>query len=166
MGNERMEGVWKASSFLKFMKKPVSFWLRLALGVIFIAASVDKILNPAAFGEIIHNYQILPDRFISVAAIVLPWLEIILGALLILGVWLPGAVFLTNLLLFAFFAALAFDAARGINVHCGCFSTSASGAASMTWYLFRDSLFLILSGSLFYSVFRKKRQAKEASRAQ
>ena len=39
--------------------------LRLLLGVIFVYASFDKILRPAAFAEIIYNYQILPDPLIN-----------------------------------------------------------------------------------------------------
>jgi uncharacterized membrane protein YphA (DoxX/SURF4 family) len=65
-------------------------WGRVVLGAVFIFASVDKILHPDAFAVIIKNYQILPVKLISLAAVVLPWLELILGISLIAGVWLPG----------------------------------------------------------------------------
>ncbi len=64
---------------------------RLLLGGIFVFASIDKILHPAAFADAVYNYQILPDSLINLTAVFLPWLELILGGCLIAGVWLPGA---------------------------------------------------------------------------
>ena len=122
---------------------------RLALGVIFLVASLDKIMHPQAFSEMIYNYQLLPDRVINLAALVLPWMELVLGLLLILGRALPGSVVLSNLLLLAFFGALMFNLARGLNIHCGCFSTDPSGDPATWWYVTRDSGFLVLGGYLF-----------------
>ncbi|MEN6485466.1 MAG: cation diffusion facilitator family transporter [Syntrophobacteraceae bacterium] len=143
--------------WISFFRKPIRFWLRLALGAVFIAASVDKIVHPAAFAKIIYNYQLLPDSLINIAAIVLPWLELTLGTLLICGVWLPGAVVLTNLLLAAFFASLVFNVFRGINVHCGCFSTAAAGDPTIAWYMVRDSVFLSAGIALLYETFFRGR---------
>lgn len=122
---------------------------RLALGVIFLAASLDKIIHPQAFSEMIYNYQLLPHKLINLAALILPWIELVLGLLLILGRALPGSVVLSNLLLLAFFGALMFNLARGLNVHCGCFSTDPSGDPATWWYVARDSGFLVLGGFLF-----------------
>jgi cation diffusion facilitator family transporter len=142
-----------------FFKKPLTsvlFWVRLVLGGIFIYASLDKIYHPAAFAQAIHNYQILPDYFINITAIVLPWIELVLGLLLLFGFWLPGAALLTNLLLITFFSAVVFNAARGLNVDCGCFGGSGGGDVSMIWYILRDLGFLVLSLTLLTLVFRKK----------
>jgi len=129
------------------------FWARLFLGAIFVYASVDKIYHPAAFAQIIFNYQVLPNQLINVVAIILPWLELVLGLLLIVGIWLPGAIVMTNLLLVTFFATLVFNTLRGVNVHCGCFTTSAEGNPTTTWYLIRDGGFLLLGGYLLYRLF-------------
>jgi uncharacterized membrane protein YphA (DoxX/SURF4 family) len=128
----------------------VFFLARLFLGGVFIYASLDKILHPLAFAKSINNYQILPDRLINLTAIILPWLELILGSLLLFGIWLPGAVTLINLLLTAFFAALLFNIARGLNIDCGCFSASANGSSSTLWYVIRDAVFLFVGAFLFY----------------
>ena len=39
---------------------------------------------------------------------------------------------------------MIFNLARGLNIHCGCFSTSTEGTGnvSMAWYVLRDGLFL------------------------
>lgn len=135
----------KGSSY----KRPLRFWVRLILGVIFLIASADKIYHPSAFAQAIYNYQILPGSFINIGAIILPWLEVILGLFLIIGLWLPGTVVLTNLLLATFFGALVFNVARGLDVHCGCFSTSGEGTPATAWYLIRDAAFLLMGGYLF-----------------
>ncbi len=131
--------------------KPLEFSARLFLGGVMIAASLDKILHPAAFAQIVHNYQILPDWLINVTAIVLPWLELMVGILLIAGWVLPGSVLLANLLLLTFFTILIYNAARGLDVQCGCFTTQTTGAPTATiWYLLRDAVFLLVAGYLFW----------------
>jgi uncharacterized membrane protein YphA (DoxX/SURF4 family) len=137
-------------------RKYLLLFTRLAIGGVFIAASIDKIAHPAEFAKIVHNYQILPDSLINIAAIVLPWMEALLGVLIIAGTWLPGAVVLANLLLLAFFSALMYNVARGLNVHCGCFSTTVSGAPQTAWYIARDSLILLLGLAFAAQVFGRK----------
>ena len=125
---------------------------------IFIYASIDKIVHPAAFARDVYNYQILPDALINMTALALPWLELFLGLCLLAGIWLPGAVLVVNALLVVFLAALLFNLARGLDVNCGCFSTGSDGPAMSTgWYLMRDVGFLALGAFLFYEVFSKRR---------
>ncbi|MBW1980059.1 MAG: DoxX family membrane protein [Deltaproteobacteria bacterium] len=140
------------------MGKVAALTVRFVLGAVFLYASVDKILHPQAFAEIVYNYQILPDSLINVTALILPWLELLLGLSLISGICLPGSVLLANLLLVTFLAALLFNAVRGLDIQCGCFSTSAlQSESAMIWYLVREVLFLVLSGYLFCYIFRGKR---------
>lgn len=141
-----------------YQAKALAFLVRLALGIVFVYASVDKILNPAAFAQAVYNYQILPDLLINLTAIVLPWMELFLGFCLILGLWLPGATFLSTLLLITFFGALLFNTARGLNIDCGCFSTTNGTLSdiSMGWYVLRDGGFLLLALYLFSHFFLKK----------
>jgi rhodanese-related sulfurtransferase/uncharacterized membrane protein YphA (DoxX/SURF4 family) len=128
---------------------------RLFLGGVFVYASYDKILHPVPFAEIVYNYQILPDLLVNLAALFLPWIELLVGLSLILGIGLPGAVLICNLLLVVFFSTLIFNMARGLDIDCGCFTTSAgpSSGGHMTWYLLRDGLFLFVGLFLFYSLF-------------
>lgn len=129
--------------------------LRLILGAIFIAAGIPKILDTASFAGMVYNYQILPDPLINLTALVLPWLEVCTGVLVITGVWLPGAVIIYNGLLIAFIAALTFNIHRGLDISCGCFSTSPGEVIDMGTIL-RDVL--VLAGSLYlaHAVFFKK----------
>jgi len=128
---------------------------RLFLGGVFVYASYDKIIHPVSFAEIVYNYQILPDGLLNLVALFLPWMELLVGLLLILGLWLPGAVLACNFLLLVFFGALVFNMARGLDVDCGCFTVPVgpSSGGHMPWYLFRDGAFLFLGLFLLFSFF-------------
>jgi uncharacterized membrane protein YphA (DoxX/SURF4 family) len=129
------------------------YFARIVLGIIFIYASYDKILHPAAFAKIVHNYQILPDELINLTAIFLPWLELVIGCLILSGIWMPGSVFIGNTLLIVFFCVLVYNKARGLNINCGCFSTSAENSSYTTLYIARDFVFIIISNYLFVKFF-------------
>ena len=133
--------------------------IRLILGAVFVYASVDKIIHPAAFAEVINKYQILPGELINLTAIVLPWLELLLGLGLIAGLWLPGASFLITVLMAIFCGALLFNIVRGLDINCGCFRTDdmPNSGAPMVWYVIRDGVFLLMSLSLFFRAFLKNR---------
>jgi uncharacterized membrane protein YphA (DoxX/SURF4 family) len=133
---------------------------RLILGGVFAYASFDKILHPYEFAEVVYNYQILPDGLVNLTAILLPWLELLVGLFLILGGWLPGASLICNLLLLVFFSMLVLNIARGLDIDCGCFTVSGgtSSGGQMLWYLFRDSIFLLMGLFLFFFSFFVRKQ--------
>ncbi len=107
--SEKKQRVWNRNTLL-FISA------RILLGGIFVIASLDKILHPGAFAEIIHNYQILPDILINLTAIILPWVELLLGLFLVIGLWQPGAALLSTILLAVFWGSLLFNLIRGVNV--------------------------------------------------
>ena len=128
------------------------FAARIAVGALFVYASIDKLLHPQAFAQAIYNYQMLPDALINPTAIVLPWLEWLAGICLLLNVWVHGATVVANLLLVVFLGSLVFNLSRGLNVDCGCFST-AGGSLASWWTVLRDLSFLLVSGGLLVCVF-------------
>lgn len=136
-------------------KKPMLLWVRLFLGGIFIWASIDKILHPDSFAMTIKDYQILPLTMVNVLAVTLPWVELILGMMLVSGVWLQGAGLLATVLLIIFLGALAFNVARGLDVHCGCFTSDARGNPTTIWYLIRDLIFVCIAGYFLRNVMRE-----------
>ena len=108
---------------LKSLNLPFIF--RMILGVVFIYASYDKILNPAGFSDNIHNFHVTPAAVENLAALIIPWLELIVGVFLIFGVFLEGSTSITIGLLTFFIFILSQAILRGIDVHCGCFKTEA-----------------------------------------
>lgn len=127
---------------------------RIFLGVVFIIASVDKIIDPIAFAEIIKNYQILPDVMIGPVAFILPWLEFVCGAMLVCNVMLETATTILIAMLLVFIAALSANLYRGIDVACGCFSTDATQSSGMLETIVRDIVLLTAAGLTF--LFRHK----------
>ena len=115
---------------------------RIMLGIVFIWASWSKLLAPADFAHIIHNYQILPSELVYPAALILPWVEIVCGVLLVIGRFTKGAVLIVNLMLVTFIAAYASTAVRGIDIACGCFTVSLQAVKRSYVLFFRDLLFL------------------------
>jgi len=142
MGEDRHIASWLTHPITAFV-------LRIVLGCVFIYASLDKIRHPDFFAEAVYNYQLLPEVAVNLVAIWLPWLELLSGVLLILGLWVRGSVLVLSGLLLVFLGALGINLARGLDIHCGCFTTQS--AHTMTVLdLFRDSLFLLLAFYLFW----------------
>jgi uncharacterized membrane protein YphA (DoxX/SURF4 family) len=137
----------------------INLCARWILGVVFIYASYDKLLHPQAFADIIYHYQILPDRLINATAVFLPWLELLIGIFLMIGLWMPGTLIWCNLLLIIYIGALSFNLARGLDIDCGCFSI-AGGRSIGIETIFWDVFFLTLSIYLFIGVFGSKSRAE------
>jgi len=125
--------------------------LRLGLGALFICASLGKIMDPAGFALSIDNYRMLPEFLVALMAAVLPWLELLCGLALVFNCWTPGA----SLLIFAmnaiFIIAIASAMARGLDISCGCFSTSGAGSRAGLARLVEDLFFLAAAGYLYLS---------------
>src|SRR5438128_2417845 len=99
----------------------------MALGAIFVAAAIPKIADPRSFAHMIYNYKLLPASLGNLAALWMPWVELLAGLALILGVWRRGATLLVGLLLVVFIGAIAINLARGHAIDCGCFDVRDAG---------------------------------------
>jgi putative oxidoreductase len=129
---------WLASPYL-------SLFFRLFLGVIFVYAGLVKIADPQGFAHALYNYHILPAWLINPLAICLPWVEMLAGASLLVGIMIPGGALVVSGMLAIFAVAIVVDLIRGLDIACGCFSTSAA-AEPITWlYVVRD-IFLLGMG--------------------
>jgi uncharacterized membrane protein YphA (DoxX/SURF4 family) len=94
--------------------------MRILLGLIFLYASYDKILDPGKFARSIANYHIVPFGLENSIAIILPWLELFIGVGLIAGIMVDGAAGITGSLLVIFILLILLAILRGFNIECGC----------------------------------------------
>ena len=94
--------------------------IRGLLGLVFIYASYDKILDPGKFARDIGNYHIIPFGLENSIAIILPWIELLIGMGIIFGVFLDGSVFLSGGFLVLFILMIFQAMMRGFNIECGC----------------------------------------------
>jgi uncharacterized membrane protein YphA (DoxX/SURF4 family) len=109
----------------------IQLGLRLLLGGYFVYASLDKIAQPAAFARIVYQWQVVGPLPSNLVAVTLPWIELLAGLLLAVGLWKRESALVTALLLAVFLAAATSVLARGVDVaNCGCTSLAASGPPS------------------------------------
>jgi uncharacterized membrane protein YphA (DoxX/SURF4 family) len=111
--------------------------LSVAVGLVFLYASFDKIAHPAEFARIIYHYRLLgPSRLVgplpaNLLAVVLPWIEAVTGACLVANAWRREAALTAAGLLVVFVAAVGLALAQGIDIeNCGCFTVTGAGRAA------------------------------------
>ena len=95
--------------------------IRFLLGLIFVVAALQKILDPSEFAVAIENYRLAPWWSVNLIAIVLPWLELMGGTLLIAGIWRRESALLLSIFLVVFLIGILSAMARGLDINCGCF---------------------------------------------
>jgi len=96
---------------------------RLAVGGVLIWSGLLKITNPLDFARTITNYRLFPEFLALLGAIILPWVELLIGLCLITGIFRSGASFLAVCLFGGFVVIIAITLLRGINTECGCFGS-------------------------------------------
>tara|TARA_Y100000768_G_scaffold387819_1_gene380449 strand:- start:1341 stop:1778 length:438 start_codon:yes stop_codon:yes gene_type:complete len=96
------------------------YTMRLVLGIVFIYASYDKILDPSKFARDISNYHFVPFGLENTVAIILPWLELFIGIGIVLGIYIDGNTLLSAFLLLLFNFLIFQAMVRGFNIECGC----------------------------------------------
>lgn len=114
---------------------------RLALAAIFLYAGVPKVARPQLFLVAVRGYLLLPDAAVPIFTVVLPAVEVLAGALLLLGIWVrPSAAVIAGLTAM-FLIAIGSAIARGIDIECGCFAGQTSRVG---WSLIlRDAAMLV-----------------------
>jgi uncharacterized membrane protein YphA (DoxX/SURF4 family) len=120
------------------------YLFRLALGVVILAAALPKIADPGSFAVDIHNYRLLPAVLENVAALTLPWIELVAGVALVLNLAPKAGTLVAGGLMVVFLIAIGLAVARNLDIECGCFGTydaSRTGWAT----LLRDAGFLALA---------------------
>jgi uncharacterized membrane protein YkgB len=150
----------------------VAGWLRsewlavrvqIALGAIFVAAALPKIVEPPVFAKNVHAYAVVPGALVNVQALFMPGVEVVAGLALVLGVWRRPAALLCGLLLVLFTAALGYNVVIGNPVSCSCFDLHAAVKScgeqlrSMKWLLVRDVGMLAMAAHVLWASRREGR---------
>jgi uncharacterized membrane protein YphA (DoxX/SURF4 family) len=127
---------------------------RLFLGGLLLYAGYAKLflpgMNPhppigvalALFATQIDSYQLLPPTAVRLFAHTLPFVEIGLGLLLVIGWRLRIWATFASVLLLGFFAIVVRTYAKGLEINCGCFGP---GEALTIKTVLRDGALVALS---------------------
>jgi len=131
----------------------VGLLVRLGLAAVWLLSGFEKASDPRETIVAVRSYELLPESLVSMVAATLPYLEISLGVLLVLGFATRLAAGLSALLLLVFIGGVISAAIRGLSIDCGCFGgggTVAPGATTYTLEVVRDIGFLALAGYLIW----------------
>jgi uncharacterized membrane protein YphA (DoxX/SURF4 family) len=136
--------------FLKqiISSKYLSFLLRYYLGFLFITGGISKISYPSDFAETLVSYQIVPYWSVNFFAIALPWVELVCGVLLIIGLRTRAVAVIISILLVTFATGLLINLIRGAAIYCGCFSNA--GDRISWWDVPRDLLWVLFAIQIFF----------------
>lgn len=125
---------------------------RVFVGAMLVYAGAAKASAPAEeFAFVLQAYDVVPASLTLPASGLLPWLELLVGWALILGVQTRAALLAAGALIGVFLAALLSVVARGISIpNCGCFGGAVhftplqalaldSATATLCWFARRDA---------------------------
>lgn len=97
--------------------------IRIIIGAFFVFSGFEKLMSPIEnFQSVVESYEIMNHALSSVAAFILPWVELFLGVFVILGLWLKISLRLLGFTTIMFMAVVAQAILRNLPItECGCF---------------------------------------------
>jgi uncharacterized membrane protein YphA (DoxX/SURF4 family) len=131
----------------------VGLLARLGLGAVLIYAGAVKIPRPLTSERAVQAYEIFPMDLAGYIGIALPYLEVVLGVLLVLGLFTRVTAAVSTLLMVAFIIGISQAWARGLTIDCGCFGGGGQIGAEETKYpqeIARDAAFALAGAWLWW----------------
>jgi uncharacterized membrane protein YphA (DoxX/SURF4 family) len=133
---------------------------RLALAAVFLWAAYTKLRDPwMVFAMEIDAMHIAPDSMVEPVARTMPWVELVLGVLLVVGIQTRYVATIATVVLAGFFAMLVFLYLKGFQGDCGCFGP---GERLGPKTLARDFVLVALSGWVTWEAYRRARVVSRA----
>jgi uncharacterized membrane protein YphA (DoxX/SURF4 family) len=136
--------------------KKYSPWIgllaRLILGGVLFAAGLLKYQHLDKSQMAVRAYELLPISVANFLGITLPFLEIAVGLLLVVGAATRIAATIGGLLMLIFIIGISQAWARGLSIDCGCFGGGGQVAPGATNYLpeiLRDTALALIAIYLF-----------------
>jgi uncharacterized membrane protein YphA (DoxX/SURF4 family) len=127
---------------------------RAVVGGVFLLTGILKALDVPSFEHSIQAYQMVPAVLVPVMANGLPWLEIVVGAYVLAGLYRRWSALVVGALLVIFMIAMGQALARGLTLQCGCFGAALGGAALREEVnigsILRDGVWLLLAAHLYF----------------
>ena len=108
---------------------------RLTLGGVLFVAGYLKVDKLEVSQMAVRSYELLPIPIANFLGQTLPFFEVVIGLLLILGAATRAVADLGGFTMFIFIIAIGQDWARGLNIDCGCFGGGGTVAPGETRYL-------------------------------
>jgi uncharacterized membrane protein YphA (DoxX/SURF4 family) len=147
----------KGKFFRRFVRPYVSLISRLVIGDIFIYAGIAKIQTISLLIDEIEKYRILPGSLAVAYGTVLPYVEVLLGVLLVLGAATRVSASVSGLLVVSFIIAKISAMIRGLDISvCSCLGPKIGlllvHSLVIDFVILALTIYLILYGSEFFSL--------------
>jgi uncharacterized membrane protein YphA (DoxX/SURF4 family) len=124
---------------------------RLVLGGVLLVAGLAKVADPVESVTAVRAYQLLPESMERLVGYGLPFLEIGVAVLLLVGFATRVAAIVGGLLMLGFVVGIVSAWARGLSIDCGCFGGGGTIDAADVDYvtpLLRDVGLVLIAGYL------------------
>jgi uncharacterized membrane protein YphA (DoxX/SURF4 family) len=121
---------------------------RFGLAAVWLTSGTLKAIDPDQTYVAVKAYDVLPKGGIEIVAALLPWVELALGVLLLIGAGVRVVAVLSLMLLAVFMAGVVQAWVRGLSIDCGCFGGGGAVDPGDTAYLqevLRDTGFALLA---------------------
>lgn len=99
----------------------ITLLARLLLGGVLLVAGGLKVTKPTDSANAVAAYKLLPTNLAHLIGYALPWLEVAIALLLIIGIMVRPAAIAGGLIMVIFIGAIASAWTRGLIIDCGCF---------------------------------------------
>jgi uncharacterized membrane protein YphA (DoxX/SURF4 family) len=146
-------GVRSAPQWWAVAQPWVSTVLRIALGIIWIAAGWAKVTDLDNAIRSVRAYQLpIPDVLVQIIGAGQPFLEIALGILLIIGVGVRVLSIVSAVMFLIYIAGIIWVWSHGLSIDCGCFSSGGQLAEGVdpqyAIEIARDTGFIVIAALL------------------
>ncbi len=121
---------------------------RFGLAAVFLYAALPKLLDWPGFSEAVARYRMLPEFTVPAFSLALASMELVLGFLLLTGIYVRLSAWLTIILNILFIIAMGQAMFRGIDTSCGCFATSSNPLGIID--IARDFGFIAMAGIVLW----------------
>jgi putative oxidoreductase len=142
------------SIFLLLLIPPVrrspylSVACRLLVGVIFIDFALSKIMRPAVFALNVVDYNLTPAWGVNLWSLVLPWVELLGGLFLVLGIRTRAAATIIGAMNIIFIIGLVNAIFLGLPINCGC--VGEVGEPVNWWKVLKNTGMLFMAIQIFF----------------
>lgn len=122
------------------MKQWVGLLCRAVLAAVWLSAGFLKFRDAAGTVRATRAFRLLPESLVPAVGHLLPVLELVIGACLLLGLLTRAMAIATGVLMVVFIVGIASAWARGLEIQCGCFGGGGNVKIDATAGYIRDIL--------------------------
>jgi uncharacterized membrane protein YphA (DoxX/SURF4 family) len=112
----------------------ISLVVRLAMAGILFFAAFPKLQDIPQSVRAVRAYQLVPEPVVPFVGTMLPFVEIALGILLLIGAFTRAASVIWLLMMAAFTFGVIWAWTQGLNIDCGCFGGGGEVEEGATQY--------------------------------